>query len=69
MQCQYCGDSLDMSEIQKVYKSTAFEDDLSGIVYVTEIVEQGGACQRCGTTTISQEVAEQEVSINSYEYL
>ena len=69
MQCQYCGDSLDTSEMQKVYRSSAFEDDLSGLVHVTEIVEQGGTCQRCGSTTVLQETAEREVDIDAYEYL
>jgi Zn finger protein HypA/HybF involved in hydrogenase expression len=69
MQCQYCGDCLDTSGIEKVYKSSSFTDEETGLTYVTEIIEQDGQCPRCGTHTVNHITAEKEVNIESYEYL
>jgi hypothetical protein len=69
MQCQNCGDCLDGSEIPKVYKGSAFEDEASGVIHVNEVVERSGLCPRCGTITVSYESCEQEVDIESNEYL
>lgn len=69
MQCQNCGDILDNSEMPKRYRSSAFEDEESGEMYITETVEQSGRCPRCGTITMRYEDFQEEVDIEANEYL
>lgn len=69
MQCQNCGDVLDNSEMPKTYRSSAFEDEESGELHVSESIEQSGLCPRCGTITVKYEPVQREVTIEANEYL
>jgi ribosomal protein S27E len=69
MQCQNCGDVLDKSEMPKMYRSSAFEDEESGEVHVSESIERSGRCTRCGTITMTFESCQEEVDIEANEYL